>query len=63
MQPFIIVTIDVHGVFVLITKKDLIPSLHKPILIIIITRINYKYFPTLFLIKKYLRFIYLNKLL
>lgn len=34
--------VDDHGVIVLVTKKDPIPSLHKPISIIIIIRINFE---------------------
>jgi hypothetical protein len=44
----IIVAINDHGIFVLVTKKYPIFGLHRLVLIIIVTGINYKYFPTLF---------------
>jgi len=39
-QPFIIVMVDDHGVFVLMTKKNPISSLNKLVLIIIVIGIT-----------------------
>jgi hypothetical protein len=39
MQPFVIVMVDDHGVIVLVTKKNPMSDLYKPVLIIIVIEI------------------------
>jgi hypothetical protein len=38
-QPFVIVMVDDHGVIVLVTKKNPMSDLYKPVLIIIVIEI------------------------